>query len=177
MPIATAPNEVLFIVTSLEVFLFVFLCYFGGRRGLYTAIAIILIAVSLFGAELISVFGKVTNISNIFYAAVFFVGQLIVEHYGKTEAKKTIWLGLAYTVLLLAIGRMVGRFTPIPESAAISHAVNNIFFTFAPRVALASLIAYPISQRVNIELYSYIGRVNQKQLWLRSLIANFGGQL
>ena len=79
-------NELIFILTVGGVFGFLLLCFLLGRRWLYAAIAINLILIGVFGAKLISLFGHITNVGNIFYVAVFFVGQLLVEHYGKEEA-------------------------------------------------------------------------------------------
>src|SRR3989344_2687332 len=145
-------NEILFVITAIGVFSFVFCCFRLGRRWLYASIVVNLIAISVFGAEVVSIFGKVTNVGNIFYAAVFFAGQLLVEHYGKKEGKKRIWLGFSCVLFLILVGQIVVRYIPVAESIEISQSIKSLF-VFAPRIALASLLAYLCSQSLNIYVY------------------------
>ncbi len=168
-------NEALFVITVLGVFAFVFSCFFLGRRWLYAAIVVNLIAISVFGAEVVSIFGQVTNVGNIFYAGVFFAGQLLVEHYGKEEGKKTIWLGFSCVLFLIVVEQIIVRYIPVAQSALISQAIKSLF-VFVPRIALASLLAYLCSQSINIYLYSYLNKFWQKKMWLKSITANFIGQ-
>lgn len=168
-------NEMLFIVTVLLVFSSVFYCFFLGRRWLYVAIVINLTVISIFGAEVVSIFGQVTNLGNIFYAAVFFAGQLLVEHYGKEEGKKTIWPGFGSVLLLMIVGQLAIKYIPVTQSLEIAQAIKSLF-VFTPRIAFASLFAYLCSQSLNIYLYSYINKYFQKKIWLKSVVANFVGQ-
>src|SRR3989344_9006595 len=158
-------NEILFIITATSTFSFVFYSFFWGRRWLYAAITINLIAITIFGAELVSIFGRVTNVGNIFYAAVFFAGQLLVEHYGKDEGKKSIWLGFSSVLSLIIMGQVMLQYLPHPESLKVAEALGAVF-TFAPRIALASLLAYLCSQSLNIYIYSYLSHIKEKKIWL-----------
>ncbi len=169
-------NEIIFIITILWVYSFVLLCFFGGRRWLHAAIAINLLLISIFGAKLISLFGHVSNTGNIFYAAVFFSGQLLVEHFGKEEGKKSIWLGFAAVVFFVMVGQLTTRYAVVPEATGAATALDTLF-SFTPRIALASLTAYLVSQSINIHLYSYLKNKWQKQIWQRSITANIVGQL
>ncbi len=169
-------NELLFIITAVGIFSFVFWCFFLGRRWLHAAIALNLIAISVFGAEVVHVFGGVTNVGNIFYAAVFFAGQLLVEHYGREEGKKSIWLGFVFVLFLIIVGQTMVRYIPISDSENVARAIKALF-VFTPRIALASLVAYLCSQSLNIHLYSYASKLAEKKIWVRSLTANFIGQI
>src|SRR3989344_1015062 len=169
-------NDILFLIMVLVIFPFVFGCFFLGRRWLHAAVVVNLIAISFFGAEVVSIFGKITNVGNIFYVAVFFAGQLLAEHYGKRESRKSVWLGFTYVLFIIIIGQIVVQYVPIPESIKVSESIKALF-VFTPRIALTSLLAYLFSQSLNIELYSYIGRLREKKIWLRSILANFAGQL
>src|SRR3989344_7568947 len=126
-------NDILFLIMVLVIFPFVFGCFFLGRRWLHAAVVVNLIAISFFGAEVVSIFGKVTNVGNIFYAAVFFAGQLLVEHYGKKEGKKSIWLGFSCVLFLIIVGQIVVRYIPVAESIEISQSIKSLL-VFAPRI-------------------------------------------
>lgn len=169
-------NELLFLITAILIFCFVFCCFLLGRRWLYAAIAVNLIAISVFGAEVVSIFGKVTNVGNIFYAAVFFAGQLLVEHYGKKEGKRSIWLGFSFVLFFILVAYITIRYTPIESSTNVAQAIKNLF-VFTPRIAAASLLAYLLSQSLNINLYSYLVKIKEKQIWKRIILSNFLGQI
>jgi uncharacterized integral membrane protein (TIGR00697 family) len=168
-------NETLFLLTAFAIFSFIFCCFFLGRRWLHAAIAVNLIAISFFGAEVVSIFGKITNVGNIFYVAVFFAGQLLAEHYGRKEADRSIGLGFAYVVFVIVVGQIIVRYVPTPESVKVAESIKALF-VFTPRIALASLLAYLCSQSINIWLYSYIGKLRKKEIWLRSIVSNLVGQ-
>src|SRR5258708_4996057 len=132
-------NELIFIITIIVIFGFIRYCFFEGRRWLQASVVVNLILISVFGAKLISVFGVVTNVGNIFYAMVFFATQLLVEHYGKDEGRKAVWIGLSFVVFFVAMGQLTVRYIGVAESAAASRAIDTLF-TFTPRVALASIV-------------------------------------
>ncbi len=169
-------NELIFLITAVGIFAFIRYCFFQGRRWLQASIVINLLLISVFGAKLIAVFGLVTNVGNIFYAMVFFAGQLLVEHYGKEEGKKSVWLGLAAVIFFVAIGQLTVRYTGIPEAADASAAIATLF-KFTPRLALASMLAYLCAQSINVRLYSYLRGRSISRIWLRSLLSTAAGQL
>ncbi len=168
-------NEVIFIITFLIVFGFIRYSFFQGRRWLHASIVINLLLISVFGAKLVSVFGFTTNIGNIFYAAVFFAGQLLVEHFGREEGKRSIWLGFWSVAFFVLMGQLTLHYVPIPEAQQVSDAIATLF-SFVPRVAFASLFAYLFAQSVNILLYGYLRMDRRSKIWKRSLLSSAAGQ-
>jgi uncharacterized integral membrane protein (TIGR00697 family) len=168
-------NELVFLITVAGVFGYILLCFVFGRRWLYASIVINLLLIGVFGAKLVSLFGGVTNVGNIFYVAVFFAGQLLVEHYGKSEAKKSVWIGLFAIAFFILMGQLTIAFRPVPESLAAAETLNTLF-GFAPQIALGSLLAYLCSQTINIRLYSFLSKKRPNEIWLRSLVAGTAGQ-
>ncbi len=163
-------NEIIFVVTAVGIFASIRYCFFQGRRYLQASIVINLILISVFGAKLIDAFGLVTNVGNIFYAMVFFAGQLLVEHYGKKEGRRSIWLGLASILFFVAVGQLTVAYTGVPEGAKASQAIATLF-SFTPRLALASMLAYVCAQSLNLGLYSYLRTGKKTKLWLRSIVS------
>jgi uncharacterized integral membrane protein (TIGR00697 family) len=168
-------NELIFIITAIGIFGFIRYCFFQGRRWLQASIVINLILISVFGAKLISIFGIITNVGNIFYAAVFFAGQLLVEHYGKNEGKKSVWLGFASLVLFVIVGQLTVRYAGIPDASGASEAIATLF-KFTPRIAAASMLAYLCAQSLNLWLYSRLRSKNKFGIWYRSIVSIFAGQ-
>ena len=148
-----------------------------GFGWLYAAIVANLIFISIFGAKLIAVFGFTTNVGNIFYAMVFFATYLLIEHYGKEVAQRSIWIGAFGVVLLIIASQFVISLTSESGSMAASRAIETLF-GIVPRVALASLTAYTIAQHVNIWLYVKMReRMHGKKVFARMTVAILIAQL
>lgn len=169
-------NELIFIVSVLVAFSYVWLCFYKGRPWFHSPTILGLILISVFGAKLIHVFGATTNVGNIFYAMVFLAGQLIVEYYGEDEGKKNIWLGLGSVALFVALGQLVISYTGVSQSVGAPD-IFAAFFKFIPRVALGSLIAYLFAQSLNIRLYAYLRSKIEPKIWIRSILSTAAGQL
>ena len=170
-------NETVFIITALVDLMFVLTCFALGRYWLQASIVVNLILISTFGAKLISVLGLVTNAGNVFYAAVFFAAHLLVEHYGKKEGLKSIWLGFGSLMFFVFIGQLTVRFIGLPQSDVSNQAMATLF-QFVPRIATASILAYLASQLWNVWLYGFLYKKSAgKRLWFRDLSANVTGQL
>lgn len=75
-----------------------------GAEIVSVAIATNLLLISTFGAKLISIFGFVSNIGNIFYATTFFAVQLLLERYGRREAVRAVWAGVFALVVFVIMG-------------------------------------------------------------------------
>lgn len=170
-------NELITIVKILLSFTFIRLIFSLNKHFLYISIVLNLLLVSIFGAKLISLFGFITNNGNIFYASVFFATQLIAEQYGRKEAYKSIWIGAASIIFFMLIAQLTILQLGDPSTQRVNSAIN-ILFQAAPRIAVASVIAYVVAQFVNISLFSYIkSKTSGKLLFLRVNLANIVGQL
>jgi queuosine precursor transporter len=173
----SAMNEILFIVTAVLDLSLALVCFYKGKTYLYTALAINLILVSIFGGKLIEIFGFSTNVGNVFYASVFFMTHLLIEHYGKEEGFKTIKIGLFSIILFTLMAQLTMRFTSLSDTITLSASLDNIFSN-SLRIAAASLLAFLVAQLVNVNMYSFLYRVTNKELlWFRDNFSNIVGQL
>ncbi|OGE32215.1 hypothetical protein A3C59_04225 [Candidatus Daviesbacteria bacterium RIFCSPHIGHO2_02_FULL_36_13] len=169
-------NELIFFMIALIDFTFIQVVFRFGKPYVFAVIILNILLISVFGAKLIEIFGFTTNIGNVFYAAVFFAAQLLVEGYGKKEAYNTIWLGVVSVVFFILMAQFVIFTIGIPETRVVNSAIDDLFQA-APRVAIASIFAYIISQAVNISLFSYLkAKTGGKYLYLRVNLTNIVGQ-
>jgi uncharacterized integral membrane protein (TIGR00697 family) len=169
-------NELLFFVRLLVDFAFVLLAFRMGKEWLFASIIVNLIMISTFGGIIVNLFGFTTNVGNVFYAAVFLAIHLLAEHYGKKEALKTVWVGFWSIFIFIALSELTVNYGFVsPDSLA---AAASFTFHTAPRIALASMVAYIITQYLNVYLYDYLHkRTGQAKLWLRDNLSNILGQL
>ncbi len=169
-------NELLFLLATLVEVIVVFVAARLGREWLLGTIAVNLILIGIFGAKLISVFGLVTNVGNVFYACVFLATHFLIERHGKNVAWQTIWFGAGFVVFFTVVSQFAVNYNGSSLSDAINDASATLF-SFSPRVIIASILAYAFAQYINISVFSWIrGKTNGKLLWLRSNSANIISQ-
>jgi uncharacterized integral membrane protein (TIGR00697 family) len=170
-------NELIFFITTLISLFFVLPMLRLGKQGLAGLIVANIILVSCFGALLIPLFQWTTNAGNVFYASIFLTTQVATEHYGVKAAFTSMWVGFGALVLFVLLAQYSIRFTGGIDSGALVTSMHNVF-TVVPRIALASMAAYLISQSLNIWLFSTLRKyMNKRLLWLRSLASSAVGQL
>ncbi len=133
--------------------------------------------VAVFGGKLVSIFGFTSNVGNIFYAVVFLGVQLTLEYYGRKDAIRSVRVSFFAVSFFVLMGQVVLGFQTEAVSGELSGALG-VIFEFVPRIMIASLTAFALSQYVNIYVYNFVRRkTGERRLWLRSLTAVFGGQL
>jgi len=163
-------NEALFLLITLLDLAFVLLAWRFGREWVFVTIAVNIILVATFGPKLVPVFGYVTNVTNVCYATIFLATNILNEHFGKSEAYKSVWLGFLGLALFVIMSQFVLDFTAVEDGAA-SDAMDALF-AGTPRVAAASFVAYLIAQNLAVWLYDRIRKwTGSRLIWLRGTIS------
>lgn len=104
------------------------------------------------------------------FSTIFLCNDIITEHFGKEAAKRNIWLSFATQILVTITMILVIGFKPSENDKA--HEAISLLFLPAPRILIASLSAFVISQLCNINIYSAISKIcKEKMMWLRSNVA------
>lgn len=165
---ARAMNEVLWMGFALVDLSMVLLIYrFFGRVGLFSLLAFNLILCNIQVMKTVELFGLTTTLGNILYASVFLSTDLLSEFHGKEEAKKGVLLGFI-TLLLMTIYMQAALYFQ-PAANDFAHPHLAALFGFMPRIALASLAAYLISQLHDVWAFHAIKqRTGSRLLWLRN---------
>ena len=138
-----------------------------GKVGLYTVIVVSIIVCNIQVMKLVELFGLTATLGNILYASIFFSTDVLGELYGKKEAKRGVWLGFTALVVTMVYMQIALRFHPAPGDFA-QPALERIF-DFLPRVVLASICAYLLSQFHDVWAFHFWkGVTNERHLWLRN---------
>ena len=105
------------------------------------------------------------------YAGGFLITDILSENYGKKAANTAVKIGFFSLVATTLIMQCAIHFKPldVPEGLAIFESVKSIF-SLLPRLAIASLTAYLISQFHDVWLYEKIREFfpEKKFIWLRN---------
>jgi uncharacterized integral membrane protein (TIGR00697 family) len=172
------PNEVLWLLLLLANFTAILLSYrFFGKLGLYIWIPVATILANIQVLKMVDLLSIGVTLGNITYASSFLVTDILSENYGKKSARRAVFIGffsLTATVIIMNIALM---FKP-NEFDFIQESLKNIF-ALLPRIALASLIAYGVSQFHDVWAYNFWKNLfpGEKFLWLRNNASTMVSQL
>ncbi|BAX78580.1 queuosine precursor transporter [Labilibaculum antarcticum] len=174
-------NEILWLVMLLANFLLIILAYrIFGKWGLIIWIPISVIVANIQVIQTVELFGLVATLGNIVYASSFLVTDILSENYGKEEAKKAVWIGFFSLISMTLLMNLSLFFIPLEgdEFAGLAHKATSTIFSLMPRIAIASLAAYLLSQRHDIWAYHFWRKHFPKdsQIWIRNNLSTFVSQ-
>lgn len=112
----------------------------------------------------------------IIYVFTYPITDAITEVYGKSAARKTVMAGLI-TQLLAVI--FIFATVKLPAASFYEHqAAFETIFTASFRVTIASLLAFIISQNLDVTIFHRLKkRHGEKKLWIRNNASTMTSQL
>lgn len=174
-------NEMLWAGMLIVNFLAILFAYVRfGRIGLYIWIPISTILANIQVVMLVDLFGFGTTLGNILYAGGFLVTDILAENYGREYAKRAVKIGFFSLIVMTVIMQIAVNFTPsdVEEGILTFNGVKRIF-DFMPRIVIASLISYWVSQTHDIWAYEkWRERFSEKKhIWIRNNMSTMVSQL
>jgi len=170
-------NELLLLGQAAVSTLFVVLTWRFARERLYGVIFIFLVLIGIGGEKIVYFFGHATNTGNVFYAAIFLTTYFLIERLGKRQGIYSIWLAVIGVAFFFVFMQIVVAFNGSPATLQFNNALDAAFSPYS-RLTAASLVAFVISQNINIYLYIYLKeRWKSARLWLRANIASVTAQI
>lgn len=174
-------NEIYWIILLLVNFGLILLSYrFFGKMGLFIWVPIAGIIANIQVIQTIELFGFTATLGNIVYASSFLVTDILSENYGKKEANKAIWIGFFSLITMTILMNLALFFKPTQEAFSLEtfRSIETIF-SFMPRIVLASLVAYIISQKHDIWAFHFWKKrfSSTKSLWIRNNLSTMVSQL
>jgi len=175
-------NELLWLAMLPANFLLIIFAYkLFGKWGLIMWIPVSVIVANIQVVQTVRLFGLAATLGNIVYATSFLVTDILSENYGKQEAKKAVWIGFFSLISMTLLMNLALYFRPLEgdEFALITHEATATIFKLMPRIAVASLAAYLLSQRHDVWAFHLWKKRFHKenQLWLRNNLSTMISQL
>ncbi len=169
-------NSTLFILMALTSLSFVLIAFRLGKVWLISLITANVVMMNIFVVKGMYIFGLAGTGGNVLYASIFLATDILCEHYGKQEAVKAIRIGFFVSLFFLLMSQFILWFKPADYDIAQSAMLT--LFTLTPRIVLGSMIAYLISQHLDVYLFQRIKeKTKGKHLWLRNNGSTFISQL
>jgi uncharacterized integral membrane protein (TIGR00697 family) len=148
-----------------------------GAIGLmvYSSLAVIVANLQVQKATTYSFFHEPIALGTVVFSSLFIVSSILTEYYGKSQARKAIWLSFTSMILVTFFMLVTIGFKPASGFYAPHQALCTLFLP-APALIAASLIAYIAGQLNDIWIFATLSRLTHRHfLWLRTLFATLIG--
>lgn len=148
-----------------------------GVEYLIGTVGVLIVLANILATKIVS-FGPITiSAGVIVFSMTFLLTDIISEKYGKKYATRAVWFGLFANILLI-ISLWIALNWPASSIALEMGEKFNQVMSLAPRIVLASLLAYVASQHNDVWAFHFWKKVtNGKHLWLRNNASTFVSQL
>lgn len=144
--------------------------------GLVSVFITSLLISNIVSSKIFMVWGFSITVGVLLYPVTFAMTDTISEIWGKKIATRIVWIGFAVNILMLFF-LWVGKILPAAPFWQHQQSYVNILGA-VPRITLASLIAYIISQTHDVWIFHYIKeKTDSKHLWLRNNLSTMLSQL
>ena len=135
--------------------------------GLAIIFVTCLLGANIIAVKLITVAGWVLPAGIILYPITFMLTDTISELFGRRQATHVVWFGFVANIILVIV-IYLGGMIPAPVFWENQEAYNTILGA-VPRIVLASMLAYLVSQNLDVIGFHFWSRVtNGRFLWLRN---------
>ncbi|MGD1821026.1 MAG: queuosine precursor transporter [Pleomorphochaeta sp.] len=171
-------NELLWVIMLVINFGAILIAYrIWGRLGLYLWVPISVIVANIQVTKTVNLFGLEATLGNIVYASGFLVTDILSECFSKEASKKAIGIGFFSLISMTLLMQLAIMFNPAASDFVQDSLVT--VFSVMPRIMIASLIAYFISNHHDIIAYEFWKRKfpSTKMIWLRNNASTFVSQL
>lgn len=167
-------NELL-LIASVFVYFGALVLFFRlfGKNGVFAWTVICTIAANIEVLILVHAFGIDATLGNVLFASSFLATDIISEIYGKKEANKCVYIGIAANISFILISQSWFLFVPA-ENDFMSPAIKTVFAN-TPRIMFSSIFAYAVCEIYDVWAYHFIWAKTEKKsgskekyLWLRN---------
>ena len=148
-----------------------------GRVGLFIAIPVTIILANIQVAIQVNFLTMALTLGNVAYASSYLITDILGEFYSKKDAQYGVYMGFLTLLSTIVIMNIILLFTPTGSTVMYYDAISLIF-KFLPRIAVASMISYLISQSFDVMIFhKYKVKHKSKKLWFRNNISTVTSQL
>jgi len=154
-----------------------------GEQGLYlyNVVAILASNIQVLKGVQFSMSSEPVALGTILFSTTYLCSDMLTEYYGKDSAKRGVWFAFFAQLLMTLFMMIAVGYPPLPIEALGSAGTEHmplteqaiaILFTPSPRLLFASLLAFAISQFIDIRIFQALSKLTQQRaLWLRTLMS------
>jgi len=134
-----------------------------------------LITANITAVKLINIFGFVLPAAIVIFPMSYIFGDVVTEVYGYRQARRVIWLGF-FCNLIAVLAIWLGQILP-PASFWEGQAAYERILGYAPRLLMASFLAYLVGEFVNSFVLAKMKIATKgRWLWTRTIGSTLVGE-
>jgi uncharacterized integral membrane protein (TIGR00697 family) len=173
----TLPSEFASLLTFLVCIVMIIGACRYGYAGLwvYSALAVVVANIQVLRLGIYWSTPEPIALGTVLFATTFLASDIITEHFGPKAARQSITISFA-AQLVVSLWMILCLAHPGIKEIHQEDIYKSLFIVFLPsaRFFISSLIAYIISQHIDILIYQWIkNKTNGRHLWLRQNISTF----
>lgn len=174
-------NEFLMLIEILLTFGAVLFAYKKfGKMGLFIWIPISTILANIQVLLNVQIFGLVGTLGNVIYSSSFLATDILSENHSKEDAKKAVAIGFFSLIATTILMNFALQYQVLEDSMS-KEMYNNVanIFKMMPRLAIASLVAFFVSQNHDVWAFEFWKSrfTGHKYLWIRNNASTIVSQL
>lgn len=135
-----------------------------------------IVSAELLGSKVFTLFGLNASVAIFVFPLTFTINDIVAEVYGKERARSILKSAF---IILIALFAFTFFATLLPPAARFEESNESYRHVFnkSQRIILASLVAFFLSERLDVYIFSKIReKLGKSKLWLRNNTSNFIGQ-
>lgn len=141
-----------------------------GKEGLFMWVAVATVIANIQVSKNITMLGVDTTVGNVMFATNFLATDILAERYGKKDAKNAVFAALFAVVIYLLGTQLLLLYQP-NSMDIVSDAMASLF-GLAPRICIASVSMFFLSNLADVYLFEFIKeKTHGKALWFRNNVA------
>ena len=169
-------NEALWIGMLIANFAAIIIAYrLFGIVGLYVWIALAGVIANIQVSKTVEIFGITATLGNIVYAGSYLATDILSERYGRSAAARGVGVGFFAILSATLIMQIAVLFEPAASDQVSSSL--QVVFGVLPRIAIASVLAYAVSQSHDVWAFHHWKVRFPALLWLRNNMSTIVSQL
>ncbi|MGB3943979.1 MAG: queuosine precursor transporter [Methanothrix sp.] len=152
----------------------------GARFGLEIVVGVfasLTVLANLLAVKTIAFGPFIAPAAVLVYASTFLLTDILSELFGEEKARLAVWAGFLANVVMLVSVLIALRWSASPLMDSQLASSFDAVFGFAPRIVVASMIAYLVSQHHDVWAYGFWRKkTGGRHIWLRNNASTIASQ-
>ena len=114
--------------------------------------------------------GITSAAGNVMFASNFLATDILTEKYGVASARKGVKVAVLSSLAFLVATQILVAY--IPNEFDLAHSSMATLFALTPRITLASVFMFAVSNFLDVNLYEYLRvKMGGKHMWVRNNVS------
>ena len=141
-----------------------------GESGVIGFMAIATILANIMITKSVNLLGISATLGNVMFASNFLATDILTESYGVKSARKGVMVAIFSAIMFLVSTQIMLIFTP--NEFDIAQESMQILFGLIPRITLASVALFALSNFLDVNLYEHLRKkTDGKYMWVRNNVS------